>query len=241
MSTATERIMRERGDLDCAHEPFMYDYYVHRKAGSMPHFDVLPDHPTTYGDIREMLLTRAEAGPVFFKDMAYYVLPYLPEDPDFAQRLRHVFLIRSPEAAMASYFRLDPAFSREEVGIDAQWHLLEALEGMGIAPIVIRSEDIRNDPMGMMAALWAKLDLPDAPQAFDWAGGVPDDWGQVASWHKAASTSSGIKPMAPDHAERAHEAFEAAAQQAPHLRDWLARHQPYYDRLSKRALVPTKG
>ena len=26
MSTAIERIMRERGDLDCAHEPFMYDY-----------------------------------------------------------------------------------------------------------------------------------------------------------------------------------------------------------------------
>ena len=40
MSTATERIMRERGDLDCAHEPFMYDYYVHRKRRVMPHFDV---------------------------------------------------------------------------------------------------------------------------------------------------------------------------------------------------------
>ncbi|MCO5125978.1 MAG: hypothetical protein M9957_01250 [Rhodobacteraceae bacterium] len=26
MSTAIERIMRERGDLDCLHEPFMYDY-----------------------------------------------------------------------------------------------------------------------------------------------------------------------------------------------------------------------
>ena len=28
MSTAIERIMRERGDLDCLHEPFMYYYYV---------------------------------------------------------------------------------------------------------------------------------------------------------------------------------------------------------------------
>ncbi|MEZ5772185.1 MAG: hypothetical protein R3D61_11380 [Defluviimonas denitrificans] len=32
MSTAIERIMRERGDLDCLHEPFMYDYYVHRQV-----------------------------------------------------------------------------------------------------------------------------------------------------------------------------------------------------------------
>ncbi len=46
MSTATERIMRERGDLDCAHEPFIYDYYVHRKIRVMPHFDVQEGHPT---------------------------------------------------------------------------------------------------------------------------------------------------------------------------------------------------
>ena len=30
MSTAFERIMRARGDLDCLHEPFMYDYYINR-------------------------------------------------------------------------------------------------------------------------------------------------------------------------------------------------------------------
>ena len=31
MSTATERIMRERGDFDCLHEPFMYHYYIGEK------------------------------------------------------------------------------------------------------------------------------------------------------------------------------------------------------------------
>ena len=60
MSTATERIMRERGDLDCAHEPFMYDYYVHRQVRKMPHFDVQDGHPTSYGAIRDMLLARGE-------------------------------------------------------------------------------------------------------------------------------------------------------------------------------------
>ncbi|MDH3659971.1 MAG: hypothetical protein OEU92_08075 [Alphaproteobacteria bacterium] len=30
MSTAIERIMRERGDCRCFHEPFLYDYYVAR-------------------------------------------------------------------------------------------------------------------------------------------------------------------------------------------------------------------
>lgn len=236
MSTATERIMRERGDLDCAHEPFMYDYYVHRGAGQMPNFDVQPEHPTRYGDIRDMLLARAAKGCVFFKDMAYYVTPYMGDDAGFARRLRHVFLIRDPRAAIASYFKLDPAFTREEVGIEGQWRLYQILTAHGVRPLVIRSEDIRNDPKGMMRSLWAKLGLPDAPHAFDWAGDVPEDWAQVASWHAAAAASSGIRPMPPDHAERAAAAFEAAARLAPHLRDWLAHHQPFHDRLAALAL-----
>ncbi|WP_283176701.1 hypothetical protein [Gemmobacter sp. 24YEA27] len=62
MSTAMERVMRERGDLDCAHEPFMYDYYVHRAIRQMPHFDVRPDHPVSYPAIRDHLLARAAKG-----------------------------------------------------------------------------------------------------------------------------------------------------------------------------------
>ena len=67
MSTAIERVMRERGDLDCAHEPFMYDYYVHRKVRQMPFFETEKDHPVRYEDIRDMLLRRAETKPVFIK------------------------------------------------------------------------------------------------------------------------------------------------------------------------------
>ena len=45
MSTAMERIMRERGDCRCFHEPFICDYYVHRAVRSLPLFDVDPDQP----------------------------------------------------------------------------------------------------------------------------------------------------------------------------------------------------
>ena len=236
MSTATERIMRERGDLDCAHEPFMYDYYVHRAAGRMPHFDVQPDHPVAYEEIRDMLLKRAEVGAVFFKDMAYYVTPYLLEDAGFRDRVRHVFLIRDPRAALASYHRLDAAFSQEEAGIAAQWELYDGLRAAGCDPVVIRAEDIRNDPRGMMRALWARIGLADAPQAFDWSEQVPEDWAQVGTWHGQASRSTGIRPMEPDHAEKAQAKFEAAAATTLHLRDYLAHHQPFYDRLSAQAL-----
>lgn len=128
MSTAIERIMRERGDLDCLHEPFMYDYYVHRQVRRMPHFDVQKDHPTSYGAIRDMILERAEKGPVFFKDMSYYVMPHLLDDRDFAGRLTNVFLVRDPIASIPSYHKLDPDLTLEEIGLEAQAVHFDALE-----------------------------------------------------------------------------------------------------------------
>ena len=103
MSTAIERIMRERGGLDCAHEPFTYDYYVGRRVHAMPLFDADPDQPTSYEAIRDQLLTRAEAPPVFFKDMSYYVVPRIFDDPGFAARLTNCLPIRDPIQSIPSY------------------------------------------------------------------------------------------------------------------------------------------
>ncbi len=236
MSTATERIMRERGDLWCAHEPFMYDYYVHRKAGRMPHFDAQPDHPVTYAEIRNMLLTRAEAGPVFFKDMAYYVLPYLLDDPEFAARLTHGFIIRDPVAALLSYHKLDPDFTLEEAGIEAQWRLYQGLRDMGHAPAVIAAEDVRRDARAMMAAFWAKIGLPDCAAAFEWQDTAPEDWQQVGSWHGTASKSRKIRPMTADEARKKQIEVNSLIKDAPHLGDYLCHHQPFYEKLKADAL-----
>lgn len=50
MSTATERIMRERGDFECLHEPFLYYYYEHLGKKSLPHFDADANHPREFDE-----------------------------------------------------------------------------------------------------------------------------------------------------------------------------------------------
>ena len=65
MSTALERVMRERGDFDCLHEPFLHYYYLQRAGKQLAHFDTEQDHPTSYEDTRDMILERAEKAPVF--------------------------------------------------------------------------------------------------------------------------------------------------------------------------------
>ncbi|SLN53008.1 hypothetical protein PEL8287_02826 [Roseovarius litorisediminis] len=236
MSTAMERIMRERGDLWCAHEPFMYDYYVARGAGHMPKFDVQPDHPTRYEDIRDMLLQRARTGPVFFKDMAYYVVPRIFEDPDFFGRLTHSFLIRNPMASLLSYHKLDPGLTQEEVGIEAQWQLYQALVDAGQTPAVIEAEAVRADTRGMMAKFWAHIGLDWREEAFDWAREPPKDWEQVGAWHEEVSTSSGIRAADAEEMLRKEMAFETCTETAPRLKDYLAHHLPFYQRLARVAL-----
>ena len=61
VSTAFERIMRARGDLQVFHEPFMYHHYLTQTDRPFPDFEPEPDHPRTYADIRAMILDAARA------------------------------------------------------------------------------------------------------------------------------------------------------------------------------------
>ncbi|WP_170327706.1 hypothetical protein [Ruegeria arenilitoris] len=238
MSTATERIMRERGDMDCAHEPFMYDYYVHRERRVMPHFDVQEGHPTRYEDIRDMLLSRAVTRPVFFKDMAYYVLPQILEDVAFLNRLTHGFLVREPVASIASYHRLDPEVTEEEIGLEAQRWLHDGIKAVtGQAAPVISAEDMRDDPRGVMNALWRAWGLAPADHAFDWQSDVPRDWGQVEGWHGDVSQATGIRPIEEGERQRQIDKFEAQAATAPQLREYLDHHLPHYQALKSKKLT----
>ncbi|MCP5036789.1 MAG: hypothetical protein GY945_04230 [Rhodobacteraceae bacterium] len=232
MSTAIERIMRERGDLDCAHEPFMYDYYVHRQVRSMPHFEVQPDHPTAFRDVRNMLLRRAENSPVFIKDMSYYVMPHLLADTAFSDRLVNAFLIRDPLAAILSYFKLDPDMSVEEIGLEAQWHHFEALRNStGATPAVIDADAVRADTKGVIAALWQRMNLPHINAAFNWAEETPKDWAQVEGWHGNVTASTGIRPTSAAETEAKKEKFARCVAKAPHLREYLDHHSVYYEKL----------
>lgn len=231
MSTAFERIMRGRGDLECLHEPFMYDYYINRSKRQMPHFDAEDDHPRSYEAIRAMILAKAEKGPVFFKDMSYYVVPHMLADTAFLDRVRHSFLIRDPKASLVSYAKLDPDLTLEEVGLEAQWKHLEALMARGVAPVVVQSEAVQADPHGQMRKYWEAVGLDDKPKALDWSEDVPQDWQQVSGWHEQAMSSKTIRPISMEQRRETEAKFEALIVKQPHMLAFLGHHMPYYERL----------
>ncbi len=229
--------MRERGDLDCAHEPFMYDYYVNRQTRQMPHFDVQDNHPVDYASIRDMLLQRADKRTVFFKDMSYYVMPHILEDTEFQDRLVNCFLIRNPIASILSYFKLDAEVTREEIGIEAQWRHYSALKAGGQNPVVIEAEAVRRDTRGSLREMWEIIGLPFSEAAFDWQDEKPKDWAQVDGWHSDVSSSKAIRELTLDELMDQERAFFAGAQEQPKMLVYLEHHLPYYLRLKNAAFA----
>ena len=88
-----------------------------------------------------------------------------------------------------------------------------------------------------MSKLWERIGLEFREEAFDWNKDAPQDWEQVSSWHEQASTSSGIRAADAEEMLRKEAEFEALAEEAPHLREYLRHHLPFYERLSQVALV----
>ena len=218
--------MRARGDLKVLHEPFMYHYYLTQTERLFPDFSPEAGHPQTYDEIRRMILDLSATGPVFFKDMAYYVLADLPADPEFLQGMSHAFLVRDPAESIVSYHSRDPNFRQTELGLEAQHLLYQALVEHGQNPLVMTADQLRIAPESTLERYWRHADLAYVPDAFRWDDRVPDGWQSVVGWHTDVLEHGAIQK--PD--ETRDYPAEVAELGAP-FTDYEAHHRPFYERL----------
>lgn len=227
--------MRERGDLDCLHEPFMYYYYIERQVRAMPYFDVDASQPVNYQDIAQALYDRAQNSPVFFKDMSYYVIPEILNDEALLIRLTHSFLIRNPLKSIMSYHKLDNEVTLDEIGLEAQWKLYEKIQQVTkTSPVVIEAESVQISPESIIGDYWQQLGLDYRPEAFDWQNkSVPDDWAQVEGWHASVSASQGIQAKDKESDDQLHKQFQQYVDktQSHQLAHFMEHHWPYYEKL----------
>ncbi len=224
--------MRERGDFQCHHEPYMYLYYVGDGKKEMPFFDVDPEHPTTYEGIRAMLLEAGERGPVFFKDMSYYILERMMADPSFARRLTNTFLIRDPERSIISFYKLDPDLTLEEIGLEAECrHHRWLWELLGESPVVIDAGDIQADAEGTLRAYAQAIGVEFLPDSLVWDGEAPQEWGHVSAWHGSVMGASGIGDNPAGSGNASSGAPLVTLDSHPKLRRYYDHHRPYYTEL----------
>jgi hypothetical protein len=197
-STAFEWMMRQRGDLDCLHEPFGEAWYQGEDP-LWPRFQ--PGDKTTPNltieSVWEAIKAKAENGPVFIKDFPHYINHMW--DEAFLSHFTHAFLIRDPAKTLTSLYARWPDFDELEVGNPEQRALFDLVSALnGKRPPVIDSDDLLEDPHGITAAFCEAVEIPFIQEALTWpAGGDPSEhsWWDGGSFHANLAQSTGLTPQ----------------------------------------------
>ena len=197
-STAFEWMMRMRGDMTCFHEPFGEAWYQGEDA-RWPR--IKPDSPRTAGltfdSVWQTLILSAQKGPTFSKDFPHYI-EHLWTD-DFLEYFNHSFLIRDPAKVTTSMYQHWPDFVLKEAAFVEQRALFDRLcDKNGSAPPVIDSDDLLENPHGIVEAYCNATGIPFIAEALSWESGDREEvgWYDGGSWHDNLRDSSGLKPQA---------------------------------------------
>lgn len=224
ISTGFERMMMERGDFKIVHEPFSYFFYAKEKRAQAVHMNVDPAAPVDFPDILAHILSEAQRAPVFFKDMCYHVISRV--DREFLSHFVNTFIIRDPTWTLPSHYKLNPGFSMEEAGYEAQHEVFEMVADMtGKTPVVVDAEDVVDDPHGVIKAYCEAINIPFISQSLTWKAEFKPEWKTWEKWHLDAAKSTGfIKDM---------EQFDVTVHDVPRLREAYESCRPFYERLFK--------
>ena len=229
ISTAMMRAFEHRPDTAVIDEPF-YAAYLHRTGLDHPlRTQILTSQPTDPARIVETLTGPVPGGRAVFyqKHMTHHMLPGI--DRGWMRRCENVFLIRAPEAVLASYAakRIDVALA--DIGFVQQAEMFDQIaDRLGRAPPVIDADRILADPRHALSALCgvvgiafddAMLRWPAGPRATD---GI---WGPA--WYDAVERSTGFAVSS--------RAASPVTLSAP-LRVIADRARAYYERLAQHAI-----
>ncbi len=228
ISTAMMRAWENREDTAVIDEPF-YAHYL--RATGVPHpgrEDVIATQDNDAAKVAAMLTGPIPDGrPIWYqKHMTQHMLPEMPLD--WLDHVSNCFLIRAPEAVVASFTIQRPTAAAWELGFEQQARLFDHVcNRLGTAPPVIDAQDVLKNPAGILGALCARLGIPFSQRMLQWPPGPRASDGVWAShWYAAVERSTGFAP------HREHENRLSVFQ-----RQLTDQCQTYYDQLSPHRIV----
>jgi hypothetical protein len=200
ISTALMRAFENREDCIVVDEP-LYGYYLAHSGFEHPGGDEIVaamdcDWRSVVDDLRYRLPPRAEsttASVYYQKHMTQHLLPEV--DLAFSDDLINCFLIREPRRIIASYARVRPEFSLQELGFSRQWELFQRVaDRLGHAPPVIDSAQTLRAPEQTLRALCAALGIGFSARMLQWpAGRRASDGVWAPHWYAAVEASTGFE------------------------------------------------
>jgi len=196
ISTAMMRAWENREDTAVIDEP-LYAHYLLETGVQHPGRDaVIAAQSSQAAEVAAMLTGPIPDGrPIWYqKHMTQHMLPGMPLD--WLDDVCNCFLIREPEAVVASFTIQRPDAATWELGFEQQTRLFDHVcDRLGAAPPVIDATDVLKDPTGILQALCARLRIPFSPRMLHWPRGPRASDGVWAPhWYATVERSTGFAP-----------------------------------------------
>ncbi len=197
ISTAMMRSFENRADASVSDEPFYAAYLAATGYRHPMNEAILAAQPTDSDAVACFVV-----GPVpdgrrvwYQKHMTHHMLPDFGRD--WIDRVTNAFLLRAPEAVLASYVEKRGSVTLEEIGLPQQVALFDRVaDRLGRAPPVIEAQDVLGDPRATLKVLCEGCAIPFEEAMLSWpAGRRPSDgvWGPA--WYDKVERSTGFAPV----------------------------------------------
>jgi hypothetical protein len=222
ISTALMRSFENRSDCTVWDEP-LYGYYLDASGIEHPGAaEVIADQGTDSDAIISRCIGAIPEGKSVFyqKHMTLHLLPQL--ERGWLKELNNCFLIREPEAVIASYAAVRAEATLADIGFVQQAELFEEVKRLtGQTPLVIDSREFLQNPSNLLAAICEHLQIDFSDDMLHWPAGARDSDGVWARyWYDSVWKSTGFAP----YRERSYQLGEKDQEIARQA-------QPYYEKL----------
>jgi sulfotransferase family protein len=229
ISTAMMRSFEARGDAAVIDEPF-YAAYLERTGINHPMRDaVIASQSRDPHEVASMLLGPVPGSkPIWYqKHMTLHMLDAFGRD--WMSQVRNAFLIRDPEAVLASYVLKRDEVTLADIGFVQQRELFDrAADHLGAPPPVADSADIMANPGHTLARLCIALGVPYTPAMLQWPPGRRATDGVWApAWYQSVENSVGFqKPQT-----------KIATPLPAHLQRLADQARPFYEALKMHRVI----
>ncbi len=196
ISTAMMRAFENRSDCAVSDEP-LYPAFLQQTGLDHPGAaDVIAAGECDWRKVAETLTGPIPgAKPLWYqKHMSHHLLPDM--DHGWIYGLCNVFLIRHPDAVVASYIKSRASIAATDIGLLQQAGLYDELLAVnGEAPLVIDSTEFLGNPRGFLQALCAHAGVAFEESMLHWPAGARDSDGIWARhWYASVWRSTGFEP-----------------------------------------------
>ena len=195
ISTAMMRSWESRSDTCVVDEP-LYAHYLQEAGIEHPgQSEILNSQSTDWRDVTTALTKENidSAFNIYYqKHMAHHQLPNM--DSDWILSLKNCFLIRDPDAVVASYAEKRPDLTPADLGFEQQVALFNLVrDKLGATPAVIDSDLFLTNPKQQLQTLCNRLEVPFKENMLKWAAGSRASDGVWAKhWYHNVEKSTGF-------------------------------------------------